>query len=330
MNWQAVAFDWNQARAFLATALEGSLSAAARKLGQTQPTLSRQVAALEEDLGVTLFERVGKRLVLTETGQDLMHHVRAMGEAAGLVALGATGRAETVAGQVRISAGEIVAARLLPPILERIRNAHPEIDVHVVASNRLSDLLRREADIAIRHVRPDQPDLVARKVRDSSAHLYAAKSYLARHGRPKSFDLTGAVFVGADDNPSFVEILATLGARVSLESFQWTTDSHLVGWEMVRRGLGIGGMIREVGDTTPGVERVLPSLPAIPVPFWLCTHRELSTSRRIRVTFDLLAQALSEKSPLPRGRQSQGSRSGTRNTLLAPRSTPTTTSARRK
>jgi DNA-binding transcriptional LysR family regulator len=293
MNWDAIDFDWNQARSFLVTALEGSLSAAARQLKQTQPTLSRQVASLEQQLGVTLFERVGKKLVLTETGTDLLEHVRAMGEAAGLVTLGATGRSQTIVGQVRISAGELVAAYLLPAIVEDIGRAYPEIDVHVVASNRLSDLLRREADIAIRNVRPEQSDLVARKVRDSSAHLYASQRYLRRRGRPEGNDLTGAVLVGADDNPRFVEILQALGARVTLENFKWTTDSHLVGWELVRRGLGIGGMIREVAEATPGVEQVLPGLPPIPVPFWLCTHRELYTSRRIRVTFDLLAAALS-------------------------------------
>lgn len=294
-------FDWNQARTFLVTAVEGSLSAAARKLAQTQPTLSRQVAALEKQLGVTLFERVGKRLVLTETGLDLLDHVRAMGDAAGLVALAATGRSQAVVGQVRISASEIVASYFLPPIIERLRLAHPEIDVHVVASNRLSDLLRREADIAIRHVRPEQPDLVARKVRDSTAHLYAAKRYLERHGRPKTRDLTGTVFVGADDNPRFVEALRALGAKLSLENFCFTTDSHVVGWEMVRQGLGIGAMLREVGDAAPGVERVVPSLPPIPVPYWLCAHRELYTSRRIRLTFDLLAEALSGELPVAPG-----------------------------
>lgn len=302
MNWDAVDFDWNQARAFLVTALEGSLSAAAGQLKQTQPTLSRQVASLEKHLGVTLFERVGKRLVLTETGVELLDHVRAMGEAAGLVALAATGRSQAIVGQVRISAGEIVSAYLLPAIVERIREEHPEIDVHVVASNRLSDLLRREADIAIRHVRPEQPELVTRKVRDSSAHLYAARRYLRRHGRPKSFDLTSAVFVGADDNPRFVEVLRRLGVRVGVENFKWTTDSHVVGWELLRRGLGIGGMIREVADATPGVEQVLPSLPPIPVPYWLCAHRELYTSRRIRLTFDLLAECLSGDLPLARRR----------------------------
>ena len=308
MNWEAVNFDWNHARAFLVTALEGSLSAAARKLEQTQPTLSRQVIALERQLSVTLFERVGKRLVLTETGVELLEHVRAMGEAAGLVALAATGRSQAIVGQVRISASEIVAAYLLPPIVERIRRVHPEIDVHVVASNRLSDLLRREADIAIRHVRPEQGDLVARKVRDSSAHLYAARRYLVRHGRPTQADLAGEVFVGADDNPRFIEMLAELGVRVRLEDFKWTTDSHLVGWEMVRRGLGIGGMLREVAAMTPGVEQILPKLAPIPVPYWLCTHRELYTSRRIRVTFDLLAEALSGELPLRRQARSSARR----------------------
>lgn len=293
MNWEAVDFDWNQARAFLVTALEGSLSAASRKLRQTQPTLSRQVAALEQRLGVTLFERVGKKLVLTETGSDLLEHVRTMGEAAGSVALAATGRAQALVGQVRISAGEIVAAYLLPPIIERIRAEHPEIDVHVVASNRLSDLLRREADIAIRNVRPDQPDLVARKVRDSSAHLYASKRYLDRRGRPRGRDLSELEFVGADDNARFVEILRQHGARVSLTNFKWTTDSHLVGWQMVCHGLGVGGMLREVAEATAGIEPVLPEL-TIPVPYWLCTHRELFTSRRIRLTFDWLAEALAQ------------------------------------
>jgi DNA-binding transcriptional LysR family regulator len=293
MNWDAVAFDWNQARAFLATALEGSLSAAARRLKQTQPTLSRQVAALERSLSATLFERVGKRLVLTETGLSLLEHVRAMGDAATRVSLGATGRSQAIVGQVRISVSEIVAAYLLPPVVERLRRLHPELDVHVVASNRLSDLLRREADIAIRHVRPEQPDLVARKLRESSAHLYASTSYLQRHGRPTTNRLADAVFVGADDNPRLIEVLGDLGARIRLEQFKWTTDSHLVGWEMVRRGLGIGIMVREVAENTPGIVQVLKNLAPIPVPYWLCTHRELATSRRIRVAFDALAAGFS-------------------------------------
>lgn len=293
MNFAAIDFDWNQARAFLATAVRGSLSAAAAELKQTQPTLSRQVAALERHLGVTLFERVGKRLVLTDTGRDLLQHVRAMGEAAGMVSLYASGRSEAIVGQVRITAGEVVSAYLLPPIIGRIREMHPEIDIHLVVSNQLSDLLRREADIAIRHVRPEQPDLVARKARESSAGLYAATSWFERHGTPETpSDLEGAVYVGSDDNERFVEILRTLGLPATVDDFKWTTDSHCVGWELVKQGLGIGGMVKEVADITPGVRLILPDMPPIPVPYWLCTHREVHTSRRIRVVFDLLAEAL--------------------------------------
>ena len=141
-------FDWNQTRGFLATAETGSLSAAARKLGLTQPTLSRQVAALEEELGVTLFERVGKKLALTDTGLELLDHARQMGTAADAIALSATGRSQAVEGRVSVSASDGIAVHLVPPILTRIRREAPQIQVEVVASNELSDIRRREADIA--------------------------------------------------------------------------------------------------------------------------------------------------------------------------------------
>ena len=153
--------DWNQLKAFLQTAQTGSLSAAARKLGLTQPTLSRQVAAIEQQMGVTLFERVGKSMVLTPTGLDLLEHARAMGTAAEALGLAASGRSQAVGGVVSVSATDVVATHLLPPILQRLRAQEPGIAVEVIASNALSDLLRREADIAIRHVQPEQPELIA-------------------------------------------------------------------------------------------------------------------------------------------------------------------------
>jgi DNA-binding transcriptional LysR family regulator len=276
--------------------MEGSLSAAARKLQQTQPTLSRQVAALEKELGVTLFERVGKQLVLTETGSDLLEHVRAMGDAAGMVSLNASGHSQEISGEVRITAGEGLAAYLLPPVIERIREQYPEIQVELVVSNQVRDLRRREADIAIRHVRPEQPDLVAKKVKDSSAHIYASHSWIRRHGRPQTADdLASAVFVGTDDNPRFIQILRSLGVRAKLENFKLSSDSHVAVWEMVKQGLGVGANLREIGLATPEVEQILPELAPIPVPYWLCTHRELHTSRRIRLVFDLLADALAER-----------------------------------
>jgi DNA-binding transcriptional LysR family regulator len=295
MNWAHIDFDWNQARAFFVTASEGSLSAAARELKQTQPTLSRQVAALEQQLGVTLFERVGRQLVLTETGRDLAEYVRKMADAAGLFSLHASGRSQAVVGEVRITAGVAVSAYLLPPIIERVRQEFPEIRVHLVASNEISDLLRREADIAIRHVRPAQDGLVAKKVRDSTAHLYAAESWIGRCGRPKTLaDVSQAVFAGAENNQPFIDLLARYGIAVRAENFQATTDNDVVRWEFIKQGLGIGWMIREIAAVTSGIEQILPELPAIPAPFWVCAHRELHTSRRVRVVYDRLAEALAE------------------------------------
>ena len=148
MDWRAVKFDWNKARAFLVTAEEGSLSAAARALGMAQPTLGRQVDGLEQELGVVLFERVGRGLTLTPSGMELLEHVRKMGEAAGRVSLAALGQNQALESSISISASETYAAVLLPPIIAKLRIEEPGIHVEIVVSNRASDLLRREADIA--------------------------------------------------------------------------------------------------------------------------------------------------------------------------------------
>ncbi len=186
MDWRAVKFDWNKARAFLVTAEEGSLSAAARALGMAQPTLGRQVDGLEQELGVVLFERVGRGLTLTPSGMELLEHVRGMGEAAGRVSLAAAGQSQALEGSISISASEIYAAVLLPPIVTKLRVEEPGIHVEIVVSNRASDLLRREADIAIRNFRPTEPDLIAKKIGTADAILYAAPSYVEKL---KRFDI---------------------------------------------------------------------------------------------------------------------------------------------
>jgi len=293
MNWQAITFDWNQVRAFLATAEEGSLSAGARALGLAQPTLGRQVAALEERLGVTLFERVGRGVALTQAGRDLLDHVRAMGEAAHRIALVAAGRAEAVAGKVCISAADTVAAYVLPGVLADLREAAPEIEIEILATNSLSDLLHREADIAIRHVRPEEPDLVARLVREGAGGIYAAQSFLRRYGRPRvPADLTPLPFVGMASPERMAAELSRIGLPVSPRNFGLYCENMAVACEMVRRGLGVGVMSDDIASQMPEVERLLPDMPPIPVPLWLVTHRELRTSRRIRVVFDHLAAAL--------------------------------------
>lgn len=293
MNWQSVSFDWNQVRAFLATVEEGTLSAAARALGLTQPTLGRQVAALEQELGVTLFERVGRGLVLTPSGRELLDHVRAMGEAAARVSLVAAGRSEGIAGRVSISASDAMSVYVLPDVLAELRDIAPEIEIELLATDSLSDLLRREADIAIRHVRPEEPGLVARLIREGEAHLYAAPSFLRRYGRPKKLeDAAGLPFIGMTRPERMVPVLRAHGLPVSVENFKLHSDSSVAAWEMVRRGLGIGILSEEIAARTEGVERILPEFRPVAVEMWLVTHRELKTSRRIRLVFDHLVQAL--------------------------------------
>lgn len=287
--------DWNQLKAFLETAETGSLSAAARKLGLTQPTLSRQVAAIEQRMGVTLFERVGKAMALTPTGLDLLEHARAMGAAAENLRLAATGRSQAVGGVVSVSATDVVAACLLPPLVRQLHQEEPGIAVEVISSNALSDLLRREADIAIRHVKTDQPDLIARLVREAAAHFYASEDWVRVHGHPRRAEEAAHVpFVGSDRSGHFLAFLRQHGLALTEASFSCFADHSMAQWALVRHGMGIGAMMDEIARETPGVVRVLDDVPPVRFPIWLVTHRELRTSRRIRVVFEALATGLAE------------------------------------
>ena len=293
MDWRSVKFDWNRARAFLVTAEEGSLSAAARALGMAQPTLGRQVDALEEELGVVLFERVGRGFTLTPSGLELLEHVRAMGDAANRVALTVAGQSQSIEGTICIAASEIHAAILLPPIIAKLRLTQPGIHVEIVASTKPSDLKRREADIAIRNFAPIEPDLIGKKIRDVPARLYAAPSYLERIGNPKlPYDLKNADFISIDGSGMFLKGLNALGLNLTERNFPILTENYLVMWELVKHGIGIGIQDGNIGDAEPRVRRVLPKLEPIVFPIWLVAHRELNTSRRVRVVFDLLAEEL--------------------------------------
>jgi len=293
MDWRSIKFDWNRARAFLVTAEEGSLSAAARALGLTQPTLGRQVTALEQELGVVLFERVGRGLVLTPSGLELISHVRNMGEAANRVSLAASGRSQSIEGSICITASEVHAAFLLPPIVAKLRHVAPGIDIEIIASNTASDLGRREADIAIRSFRPTQPELIARKIKDVPARLYASIDYLQRIGFPNcAEDLKRADFIDFDDTDMLLNGLNALGLNLTRENFPIHTKNHIVQWQLVKQGLGIGVMPEDIGDAEPLVQQALPELEPIVFPIWLTTHRELNTSRRVRLVFDLLATEL--------------------------------------
>ena len=285
--------DWNQLKAFLETAETGSLSAAARKLGLTQPTLSRQVAAIEQFMGVTLFERVGKSMALTPTGLDLLEHARAMGAAADALSLAATGSSQAVRGVVSVSATDVVSSVLLPPLVKKLHDQEPGIAIDVIPSNALSDLLRREADIAIRHVKPEQPDLIARLIREATAYFYASESWVNAHGHPRSAeDAARLSFVGSDRSGQYLGYLRAHGLRLNEANFSCYADHTVAHWVLVQQGMGIGAMMEEIALATPGMVRVLDDLPPVRFPIWLVTHRELRTSKRIRMVFDALAQGL--------------------------------------
>lgn len=293
MNWQAVSFDWNQVRAFLATAEEGSLSAAALALGLTQPTLGRQVTSLEADLGVTLFERAGRSLVITAAGQDLLEHVQEMGDAASRVSMVAAGQSKDISGTVSITASDLMAVGFLPPVIAKLREEAPGIVIDIVASNRLENLTRRDADIAIRHVQPDQPDLIARRLTDFSATFFASDSYIAAHGLPETAaDVSEHIFIGPRDIGQMSDYLLRRGLTIRPEQFRLLSDSGVIMWEMMRAGLGIAVLPGGLWPDVAGVQPVLTSLDPVRFPVWLATHRELKTSRRIRIVFDAIADVL--------------------------------------
>lgn len=295
MSWGSVHFDWNNALAFLVTAEEGSLSAAGRALGIAQPTVGRQVAALEKELDVILFDRVGKQLVLTEIGFELLEYLRQMSEAASRVSIAASGRSQEIDGEVCITATDAIAALCLPPIIKKLRASYPGIKIKVIASNELTNLGQKDADIAIRNIQPTSPDLVAKKVCDTAARLYGSTEYIDRLGRPiTAAKLTNAEFAWFDRSEESIRPLQSLGLSITQDNFSVISENHLVLWENTKLGIALGIMIEAVGDKEPLVERVLPDSEVIIFPIWLVAHKQLRSSKRVRIVFDLLADALAE------------------------------------
>ena len=301
MNWDAISFDWNQVRAFLATVEEGSFSGAARALKTTQPTIGRQTSELEAKLGVTLVERSVRGPTLTETGRELLDHVRVMGDTATLISIIAAGKSQEVTGEVTITATDLFSASLLPRLLMPLRTSAPGIRVKIKASSELQNLTQRDADIAVRHVRPDQPDLIARHVGDFGASLYASTLYLDWVGRPFApRDVAKFDFVGNADPERLMTPLHNMGIPVRKENFVMSSENGVVAWELVKAGYGVAMQPDVLGQSEPGVEKVLPEMPSVQFPIWLVTHRELQTSRRIRAVFDHLVSGL--KNALKQGR----------------------------
>ena len=288
------ALDWTLIRSLLAVADHGSLSAAARATGLSQPTLGRHVAEAQTALGLSLFTRAPQGLRPTEAMQALLPAARVMAEAAQTLALAAAGREQRLSGTVRLTASRIVSAHVLPPILAQLRLAEPQIEVELVPSDTVENLLYREADIALRMVRPQQADIVARHLADLPMGLYAARSFLDRVGRPTaSEDLLRLDFVGFDRSDMILRLMEQLGVPRKRSDFPIRCDDQLVYWDLVRAGLGVGGMQHLVGDADPLVERVADGqVPLPPLPLWIAAAPGLRQTPRIARVWDFLCEAL--------------------------------------
>ncbi len=287
-------FDWSLVRSFLAALDHGTLLGAARHLKTSQPTLGRHIAELESQLGVVLFERTGRGLVPTATGLQLAESARGMEAGALQLERTLSGVQTQSSGTVRMTASVPVAVFLMPPVLAAMRQALPEIQVELVSSNQVSNLLRREADIALRMVRPDQSTLIARKIGSVSLGAYAHRSYLAR-SRPlrQASDLLQHELIGSDADPAILQGFAAMGYPVTRAAFALRSDDLIVQWQAVRAGMGVGFCADYMARGDADVVEVLPGQLKIPsLPMWLAVHREIRTNARIRRVYDYLASAL--------------------------------------
>lgn len=285
--------DWELLRSFRAVLTEGSLSGAARALGQTQPTIGRHIAELEAALGgVALFVRSPRGLVPTEAGEELRPYADAMAAAAEALARTASGAREAARGVVRITASEMIGQHVLPAILARFRRAHPEVIVELALSNRTEDLLQRQADIAIRMVRPTQGALLARHIGDVALGLHAHPDYLAEAGTPTTLDVpSGHAIIGYDQETPAIRALLATGLPIYRDQFALRTDSDPAQYAAIQAGVGIGlcqfGIARR-----DGLVPVLSGAVGFDLPIWIVMHEDLKRVRRMRLMFDALAEGM--------------------------------------
>jgi DNA-binding transcriptional LysR family regulator len=284
---------WELYRSFLGVLRNSSLSAAARALGLTQPTVGRHIDALEHALGAPLFLRSVHGLSPTELAEQLRPHAESLAAAAAALHRTASAPRDAVYGTVRITASDMVGAEVLPPILAALRAAHPGIVVELVLSNDVADLLRRDADIAVRMVRPTQESLVAKLIGEIALGLFAHRDYLAAHGQPETVaDLAKHALIGYDTETAFIRRVRDGGVPVSREMFSVRCDNDLAQFAALRAGCGIGVCQVALARRDPALVRVLPDALRLNLPTWLAMHADLRGNRRCRLTFDALADGL--------------------------------------
>ena len=284
---------WELYRSFLGVLREGSLSGAARALGITQPTVGRHIAALEAALGLTLFTRSQAGLMPTEAALELRAYAEAMDSNAAALKRAAEGHGEGVVGTVRVSASEVVGVETLPPIVARLRQQHPQLKLELVLTNRVQDLLHREADLAIRMAEPKQQQLIARRLPDVRVGLYAHRRYIAAHGTPRRVDeLAQHTLVGFDEETPFLRAARKALPQWTRAAFSLRSDSDLGQLALIRAGCGIGVCQVGIAERDPNLVRVLSRQVEFKLPMWVVMHEDLRGSTRCKATFDALVGAL--------------------------------------
>lgn len=285
--------DWEQQRTFLAVLREGSLSAAARALAIAQPTVRRRIEDLETQLGAALFTRSPSGLQPTEAALALREHAEAMALAAAAFVRSASAGLGEVAGTVRVSASEVVAVEVLPPILARLQAEHPGLVIELSPSNRNEDILRREADVAVRMVPPTQDALIARRVGAVRLGLHAHRDYLARRGTPATLDAVRShKLIGVEHDIPILRALRAAGFPAAIEDFSFCSDSDLAQLAAIRAGLGIGLCQAALAAKDPALVPLFADDFGFDLETWIICHEDLRNVARVRVVFDALVAGL--------------------------------------
>ena len=286
--------DWNLYRTFLAVLQEGSLSSAARQLDLTQPTVTRHIDALEKSTGVNLFLRTQRGLTPTDTALKLVPHVRTLAATAAALMRLASDRTGEVRGTVRVTASEVVCIEHLPRILAGLRRQHPRLVIELAVSNAVDDLLRQEADIAVRMTEPVQDVLLARRLPSIELGLYAHRDYLAQRGVPASMaSIADHDLIGFDQEIPRLRAFVQRFPALNRSGFALRTDSDIAQLAAIRAGFGIGICQVPVASRDSDLMRVLPDIVSVELSLWVAMHEDLKTSARCKAVFDALVEGLS-------------------------------------
>jgi DNA-binding transcriptional LysR family regulator len=285
--------DWSLYRSFLAVLREKSLSAASRALNFTQPTLARHIDALEAALGLELFTRSQQGLMPTEAALELVPYAESLEASAAAMLRTASGHGKSVKGTVRISASEIVGAEILPSILAGLRRQHPALEFELILSNAVENLLRRDADIAVRMTEPLQEALMVRKLGSVSLGLHAHKDYLADAGVPASLeDLARHSLVGFDRETPAIRAMRARVPGGDTMHFAFRADSDIAQWRAIKAGFGIGICQFGLAKHEPDLVHLLPGSFELKLGVWLAMHENLRATPRCRAAYDGLAEGL--------------------------------------